>query len=160
QLSIGDRFASHRKQRMFRAVLALMGSGTFEDCREDDFALEGSYQTWLRTEMIALKVLHAVHLEHPAWIKAEDISALTEVLRLGSSREHMVVRRILALFALRSIPGHGSAVRTGIECVLAVENPDGGLPCISGLEIFCTAVAGFALAGEERDSRGTLARMA
>lgn len=161
QLSIGEHFASHRKQRMFRAVLALIGNGRFDDCREDDFAPDGSYQSWVRSEMIALKILHAVHLERPAWIKEADILALTEVLRQSPLREHMVLRQILVLFALRSIPEQKSLVRTGIERVLAVQDQDGGLPYLSGLEIFCTAVAGLALAGAgDGHVRAALARMA
>jgi squalene-hopene/tetraprenyl-beta-curcumene cyclase len=161
QLSIGERFASHRKQRMFRAVMALIGGGRFDDCREDDFAPEGTHQSWVRGEMIALKILHAVHLERPAWIKDDDIRALTEVLKQSPLREHMVLRQILAVFALRSIPGQESAVRTGIARVLAVQDQDGGFPYLSGLEIFCTAVAGLALTGADHGSaRAAPARMA
>lgn len=161
QLSIGERFASHRKRRLFRAVLALMGHGRFDDCREDDFAPDGPYQSWVRSEMIALKILHAVDLGRPAWIKDEDIVALTEVLRQSPLREHMVLREILVLFALRLIPGQDAAVCTGIERVLAVQDQDGGFPYLTGMEIFCTAVAGLALAGADHgDVRATLARMA
>lgn len=160
QLSIGERFASHRKRSMFRAVLALMGNGRFDDCREDDFAPDGPYQSWVRGEMIALKILHAVHLERRAWIKDEDIAVLTEVLRQSPLQEHMVLRQILVLLALRSIPGQGSAVRTGIERVLAVQDRDGGFPFLTGMEIFCTAVAGLALAGAGHGDARALARMA
>jgi prenyltransferase beta subunit len=161
QLSTGERFASRRKQVMFRAVLAMMGIGRFEDCREDDFAPDGPYQSWVRIEMIALKILHAMHLERPAWIKEEDILALTEVMRQSPLRDHMVLRQILALFALRSIPRQESTVRMGIERVLAGQAPDGGFPYLSGLEIFCTAVAGLALAGAGHGhARTALASMA
>jgi squalene-hopene/tetraprenyl-beta-curcumene cyclase len=161
QLSTGEYFATRRKQMMFRAVLALMGRGRFEQCREDDFALKDQYQSWVRSEVIALKILHAVNLDRPAWIKEEDILALTDVLSQSPLREHMVLRRILVLFALRSIPGQERTVCTGIERVLAFQNQDGGFPYLSSLEIFCTAVAGLALAGAGRDhARSVIAGMA
>lgn len=161
QLSTGEYFATRRKQMMFRAVLAVMGRGRFEQCCEDDFALKDQYQSWVRSEVIALKILHAVNLDRPAWIRAGDILALADVLRQSPLREHMVLRRILVLFALRSIPGQERTLRTGIERVLGFQNQDGGFPYLSSLEIFCTAVAGLALAGAGRDpARSVIAGMA
>lgn len=160
QLAIGERFAPRRKRIMFRAILAVMGIGRFEDCREDDFASDGEYQSWVRIEMIALKILHAMHLGRPAWIKEESIRALTTAMTETQLREHMMLRQIVVLFALRSIAGEEPFVRTGIEQLLAAQNPDGGFPYLSGLEIFCTAVAGLALAGPGHEhGRAALARM-
>ncbi|AUX39960.1 hypothetical protein SOCE26_013550 [Sorangium cellulosum] len=155
-------FATRRKRMMFRAVVALMSGARFDgEFREADFIPRDEYQLWVRLEVIALKILYATHLDRREWIKKEDVAVLTEALRKGTSRKQTVLRQLLILFALRSIPEQERAVRLGVERLVALQGRDGGFPFILGMEIFCTATAGLALASAGRDrNRSTLASIA
>ncbi|HEX8539816.1 MAG TPA: prenyltransferase/squalene oxidase repeat-containing protein, partial [Cystobacter sp.] len=61
--------------------------------------------------------------------------------------------------ALRHFPQHCLSVQNGISLLVSVQNADGGIPFIAGLEIFCTATAGLALAGAGAEP-ALLSRMA
>ncbi|XYH99861.1 prenyltransferase/squalene oxidase repeat-containing protein [Sorangium sp. So ce1128] len=157
-----QHFATRRKRMMFGAVLALTNGTRFDaEFQEADFAPKEQYQSWVRVEVLALKILYAVSLGRLGWIKDEDVAVIAEALAQSPSREHMMPRQILALLALRSIPGQERTIRRGIERLVVLQRRDGGFPYISGMEIFSTAVAGLALTGAGSDSnRSTLVQMA
>ncbi|WP_437678292.1 prenyltransferase/squalene oxidase repeat-containing protein [Sorangium sp. So ce131] len=155
-------FAARRKRMLFRAVVALMSGTSFDDeFEEADFIPRDEYQSWVRVEVVALKILYATNLGRHGLIKKEDVTAIAEALMKGTSRSQMVLRQLLTLFALRTIPDQERAVRLGTERLVAHQRGDGGLPSILGMEIFCTATAGLALASAGPDrNRSTLVCLA
>ncbi|WP_441249343.1 prenyltransferase/squalene oxidase repeat-containing protein [Kitasatospora sp. McL0602] len=153
-----DHFTAARKRVMFETLLAELGAADFRPVPPEAFRVDGQ-QSWLRLEMAALKVMSAHGNGHPEAVRAEDWAALEPALGPGRVWEANHLARLIGLIALRRCPGYRPAVRRALARVTADLRPDGGLPFITGMDVFATAIGGLALAGTTRPAR-LLAEMA
>ncbi|MEO3977779.1 prenyltransferase/squalene oxidase repeat-containing protein [Streptomyces sp. CAU 1734] len=157
-LSSFEHFSAGRKQLMFRTLLAELGAGDFPH-PVPDRADTGHHQSWLRLEMRAVKVLAAHGTGTPSAVTADDWAFLAPAVRPGAVWEGNHLARLLGLLALRHHPAHRPAVRKTLIRVAGELRPDGGLPFVTGLDVFATAIAGSALARTSPD-RDLVTRMA
>ncbi|AUG80715.1 prenyltransferase [Kitasatospora sp. MMS16-BH015] len=157
-----DHFTADRKRVMFRTLLAELGAVDHHPTPPGLFA-SGGQQSWLQLEMTALKVL-ARHGAAPGGsagaggLSEAELAALAPALRPGPVWEGNHLARLVGLAALRKHPAQRQAVRAALDRVVTDLRPDGGLPFVTGLDVFATAIAGLALAGSTRPA-GLLARM-
>jgi squalene-hopene/tetraprenyl-beta-curcumene cyclase/sporulenol synthase len=153
-----DHFSAARKQLMFQTLLAELGAADFPTDGLAAFDAPNQ-QSWLQLEMCALKVLVACGAQQRATITATDWNSLAHAVQPGPVWEGNHLARLLGLLALRHHPDHRPAVRETLVRVAAELRPDGGLPFITGMDVFATAIAGTALTRTSSDS-ALLARMA
>ncbi|GAA2151113.1 hypothetical protein GCM10009760_46110 [Kitasatospora kazusensis] len=153
-----DHFTAERKRLMFQTLLAELRAADFPRGPLEAFRAEGQ-QSWLQLEMRALKVLAGFGTGAERAITEQDWAALAPAVRPGPVWEGNQLARLLGLLALRKHPAHRPAVLEALATVTAELRPDGGLPFITGMDVFATAIAGSALAGTSRP-RALLAAMA
>ncbi|MEU3687584.1 prenyltransferase/squalene oxidase repeat-containing protein [Streptomyces narbonensis] len=149
-----DHFTAARKRLMFRTVLAELGAHPFPGLPSsgdpgDAVALfDGrGQQRWLVTEMAALKTLYAFGTGVPHLVTEDDWRALAPCALPGPPPYGNHLARLLGLLALRLRPGHAAPVRARARELRTWLRGDGGLPFISGMDVFATATGGLALAG-------------
>jgi squalene-hopene/tetraprenyl-beta-curcumene cyclase len=122
-------FSSSRKLVTFQVLLAELGAAEMpRDVPEFDIA---NQQAWLRMQLTAVNALIG---------RDADWAVLEPALRPGPPWQGNHLARLMALFALRR--------RVDVrEPQLGIEQlPGGGLPFVTGLDVFATAIAGIALA--------------
>ncbi|MDH6575410.1 terpene cyclase/mutase family protein [Kitasatospora sp. MAP5-34] len=141
-----EHFTAARKRLMFQTLLAELGAADFPCASLDAFRADGQ-QSWLQLEMRALKVMAAFGTGDPGAVTEQDWAALAPAVRPGPLWEGNHLARLLGLLALRKHPAHRPAVLRALTGVVAALRPDGGLPFITGMDVFATAIAGSALAG-------------
>ncbi|MFB7589974.1 prenyltransferase/squalene oxidase repeat-containing protein [Streptomyces sp. NPDC056169] len=143
-----DHFTAGRKRLMFRTVLAELGAHPFPELSSGEPVFEArGQQRWLVTEMAALKVLYAFGTGVPHLVTDDDWRTLAPCSLPGPPPYGNHLARILALLALRHRPGHAAAVRARAQELRTWLRGDGGLPFITGMDVFATATGGLALAG-------------
>ncbi|QFZ18637.1 prenyltransferase/squalene oxidase repeat-containing protein [Saccharothrix syringae] len=130
-----------RKLLVFRTLLAELGAA--EHPRDVPGAVfeAGHQASWVRLQLSALKVITA-----PGTAGEADWACLRPALRPGPVWEASHFTRLVGLFALRRNPVYRPAVRDALLRVAAEQRSGGGLPFITGLDVFATAIAGIALA--------------
>ncbi|MFE2554742.1 prenyltransferase/squalene oxidase repeat-containing protein [Streptomyces sp. NPDC059352] len=149
-----DHFTAGRKRLMFQTVLAELGAHPFPELPSPGapgdpgalFEARGQ-QRWLITEMAALKTLYAFGTGAPRLVTEDDWRALTPCSLPGPPPYGNHLARILALLALRLRPRYAATVRARAREVRNWLRGDGGLPFITGMDVFATATGGLALAG-------------
>ena len=159
RLAAFDHFTSGRKRLMFGAIAALVGALPFDPrtCVHD-FTYPGVHR-WVHVQLIAVKVMHACALGHREWITPADVECLLTITDGSGIWEGYVLAHLLVLHALAALGGYEAILAEGVNRLLQVRRPDGGVPLHAGMEIFCTAVTGLALARAGIDA-DRLARMA
>lgn len=143
-----DHFTNRRKRMMFSVLMAVLGLTPFDaGLTREDFSDGGEekYQSWVGVTVASMRILHAMGSGHPKWINVEDMELLTVTQSVNGAWEKHLLANILALLALRHFPQFRPSVQSGIELLVSVQSADGGIPFITGMEIFCTATAGLAL---------------
>ncbi|MDX2297341.1 MULTISPECIES: prenyltransferase/squalene oxidase repeat-containing protein [Streptomyces] len=141
-------FTAGRKLLTFRTVLTELGAHPHTPLDDPTAAFDaGDQQRWLITEMTALKVLHCFRAGLPGLVTEEDWWTLAPSARPGPPPYANHLARLLALLALRHSPRHAEAVRERAGEVRRWLRPDGGVPYITGLDVFATATGGLALTG-------------
>ncbi|EDY50538.1 hypothetical protein SSCG_03685 [Streptomyces clavuligerus] len=151
-LSPFRHFSSERKMLTFRTLLHEVAGSTAARHRLPPDTYEvGDQQVWLSMQMCALKAMTA-----PEEATDADWTRLAPALRPGPAWQANHLARLIALFALRKHPAHRPAVRGTLVRIAAEQLPGGGVPFVTGLDVFATAVAGLALARvRPRDPRLT-----
>jgi squalene-hopene/tetraprenyl-beta-curcumene cyclase/sporulenol synthase len=144
-LSAFEHFTAPRKRLMFQTLLAELGACEHPVPAARSVRVDGQ-QSWLRLEMRAIEILLAHGNGSGHTIAADDWTQLAPAVRPGPVWEGNHLARLLGLLALRKHPEHRPAVRRALHAVVAELRPDGGLPYITGLDVFATAIAGLALA--------------
>lgn len=156
-LSSFDHFSLARKQLMFQILLAELGAADFPADASATFGAPHQ-QRWLRLELAALKVMAAHGTGTHATVTDADRAGLAHALRSGPVWEGNHLARLLGLLALRHDPAHRPRVRDTLRRVATELRPDGGLPFVTGMDIFATAIAGIGLARTSTD-RALITRM-
>ncbi|WP_075693679.1 prenyltransferase/squalene oxidase repeat-containing protein [Streptomyces acidiscabies] len=149
-----DRFAhftAGRKRLMFHTLLAALGAAPYPRIPWEAYAAPGE-QSWLVRQMTALKAIAAHGRKRPDQVGDTEWATLEETVHGGRIWEGNHLARLLALLALRHHPTRRAAAVRGTEDTLRHLRPDGGLPFITGMDVFTTALAGLALiaAGQAR----------
>ncbi|MEU5974472.1 prenyltransferase/squalene oxidase repeat-containing protein [Streptomyces sp. NPDC047315] len=141
-----DHFTADRKRLLFTTVLAALDVPGFAP---PDLAAEIGYRglaPWVELLLCASRVLRLLAGGEPV---DAHVAFLVRQLEHGSTKrvwQGNVLAHALALIALhRSAPGH-PLVGRGVAGLLSVQNDDGGMPFIEGMNVFCTAISGIALA--------------
>ncbi|MFE3071590.1 prenyltransferase/squalene oxidase repeat-containing protein [Streptomyces sp. NPDC059247] len=143
-----DHFTAGRKRLMFQIVLAELGAHPFPRLPSPGRAFDArGQQHWLITEMAALKVLHAFGTGSPRLVTEDDWRALAPSALPGPPPYGNHLARMLALLALRHRSRYAAAVRARARDLWRELRADGGLPFITGMDVFATATGGLALAG-------------
>ncbi|RSS53312.1 prenyltransferase/squalene oxidase repeat-containing protein [Streptomyces sp. WAC01280] len=143
-----DHFTAGRKRLMFRTVLAELGAHPFPELASGEPVFEAhGQQRWLVTEMAALKTLYSFGTGVPHLVTEDDWRVLAPCSLPGPPPYGNHLARILALLALRHRPGYAAAVRARARELRTWLRGDGGLPFITGMDVFATATGGLALAG-------------
>ncbi|MFD5558815.1 prenyltransferase/squalene oxidase repeat-containing protein [Streptomyces sp. NPDC127068] len=140
-LSSFQHFSSHRKLLTFQTLFAELGSPLAPDTVPIDAYEVGDQQIWLKLQMSALKVMAM-----PEAATDSDWARLTPVLQRGPVWQANHFARLLGLLALRKHHAHRPAVRRTLARVATEQLPGGGLPFVTDVDIFATAIAGTALA--------------
>ncbi|MEU5217341.1 prenyltransferase/squalene oxidase repeat-containing protein [Streptomyces sp. NPDC020807] len=141
-------FTAGRKRLMFGTILAELGAHPHLPLTESPAPFDArGQQRWLVTEMTALKVLHAVGTGAPGTVTEDDWRTLAPSARPGPPPYGNHLARLLGLLALRHSPRHAPPVRARAAEVREWLRPDGGMPFITGMDVFATATGGLALAG-------------
>lgn len=135
-----DHFSTPRKLLTFQTLLTEITDGAHRrDLPADAFDAHGQ-QAWLQLQMLALKTITA-----PRAATSDDWSRLALALRPGPPWQANHLARLVALLALRKHPTHQPAVREALLRISAEQQPGGGLPFVTGMDVFASAVAGIAL---------------
>ncbi|MFJ2933662.1 prenyltransferase/squalene oxidase repeat-containing protein [Streptomyces sp. NPDC087219] len=143
-----DHFTAGRKRLMFQTVLAELGAHPFPVLASPGRVFEArGQQLWLVTEMAALKVLYAFGTGSPRLVTEDDWRTLAPCSLPGPPPYGNHLARILALLALRHRPRYAAAVGARAAELRGLLRADGGLPFITGMDVFATATGGLALAG-------------
>jgi squalene-hopene/tetraprenyl-beta-curcumene cyclase/sporulenol synthase len=157
-LSSFAHFTAARKSLMFQTLLAELGAAEFPEDGLTTFGASNQ-QSWLQVEMRALKIMAADGTGRLDAVTDEDWAQLAPAIRPGLVWEGNHLARLLGLMALRKSPAHRQSVREAILRVANELRPDGGLPFITGMDVFATAIAGIALTRHDTDT-GLLIGMA
>ncbi|MFH9721980.1 prenyltransferase/squalene oxidase repeat-containing protein [Streptomyces sp. NPDC017254] len=143
-----DHFTAGRKRLMFQTVLAELGAHPFPELPSPEGVFEErGQQRWLVTEMAALKVLYAFGIGRPRLVGEDDWQTLAPCALPGAPPYGNHLARTLALLALRHRPRYAGAVTARARELRGLLREDGGLPFITGMDVFATATGGLALAG-------------
>lgn len=137
-------FTAARKRLMFHTLLAALGAAPWPQVPWEAYAADGQ-QSWLHVEMTALKALAAHGRGRPEQLTGAEWTALEKAARGARIWEGNHLARLLALLALRHHPVLRTAAARGTEYSLRHLRADGGLPFITGMDVFATALAGLAL---------------
>ncbi|MDF2273460.1 terpene cyclase/mutase family protein [Streptomyces coacervatus] len=149
-----EHFTAARKRLMFDTYLMVLGA-TPPDEKVNLSAVEyHGHASWVGVTLSAVKILHAYGRGRPDLLREQDREFLTSQVEDGSRREvwegHLSAH-LLALHAVnRFLPG-SRLVREDIDRILQHRNPDGGLPFITDMTVWLTALAGLALTRVDTD---------
>ncbi|WP_338897270.1 prenyltransferase/squalene oxidase repeat-containing protein [Streptomyces sp. TG1A-60] len=153
-----DHFTFARKRLFFDVCLAAVGAIDFHPGMRPERIDSGNRAPWVQMIMLALKVTIAHGLRRPEAVTAVEHERLVTLLREGQRRgvwENHVTAHLLALLAVSAVAPRSADVAKGLRLLVECVNPDGGLPSIANLSVFCTGVAGLALARAGADRQVT-----
>ncbi|MFD9633751.1 terpene synthase family protein [Streptomyces violascens] len=148
-----DHFTAGRKQMMLGTYLAVLGAAAYPELDISSLDHRG-HASWVELALCSVKVLNAYGRGRPDLISDEDRAYLLE--RLRSARREIwegnIGAHLLALLAVHAFAPDSQLIGDGIDAVLAVRNPDAGVPFIPDYTAFLGSVAALALAksGAER----------
>jgi squalene-hopene/tetraprenyl-beta-curcumene cyclase len=151
-----DHFTFARKRLFFDVCLATVGAIDFNPGMQPERINSGNRAPWVQMIMLALKVTIAHGLDRPEAVTTAERELLVKLLREGQRRgvwENHVTAHLLALRAVSAFAPGSADVAEGIGLLVECLNPDGGLPSIANLSVFCTAPTGLGLvrAGADRE---------
>lgn len=113
------------------------------------FSLTGLH-SWARVQVTAVKVILASATGQPGTVTDEDVLLLLSTQRLPSVWEGNMFLHLLVLHALFFLPGTHRVLTEGVRKLSLHQRRDGGIPFVTDLDTWCTAIAGLALAGTGR----------
>lgn len=145
-----------RKSLLIRTLFALFGLVPFVDLLGAHPIHYMGFASWTEVTLCAIKLLraHALRQTEPAAELEADRSFLASRLgSVGPGRvyEGNLLAHLIALFALQTRGPGDPFVRDGAAAMSRYQRADGGVPFITGQEIWVTALAGAAMAGTGGD---------
>ncbi|MDJ1137324.1 prenyltransferase/squalene oxidase repeat-containing protein [Streptomyces iconiensis] len=157
-LSRFAHFTVDRKRTMFQTLLAHLGAAPWPPVPLDAYEARGQ-QSWLALEMAALKILAVQGTGRADALTPHDWAALAPALRTGPAWEANNLARLLGLLALSTDPVRHPEVAAAVTRTARELRPDGGLPFITGMDVFATATGGLALTAAGYGAHPAVARM-
>lgn len=151
-------FTVDRKRTMFQTLLAHLGAAPWPTLPLTAYEAHGQ-QSWLALEMAALRILAAHGTGRTEALTPHDWAALAPALGTGPVWEANHLARLLALLALRTDPVRHTEVAAAVTRIARDLRPDGGLPFITGMDVFATATGGLALTASGYGAHPAVARM-
>lgn len=151
-------FTAVRKRTMFQTLLAHLGAAPWPELPLTAYEARGQ-QSWLGLEMAALRIIAAQGTGRAGALTPHDWAALAPALGTGPVWEANHFARLLALLALRTDPVRRAEVAATVTRVARELRPDGGLPFITGMDVFATATGGLALTAAGYGAHPAVARM-
>lgn len=145
-----------RKILLVRTLLALFDLVPFVDLLGAHPIHYMGFASWTEVTLCATKILraHALRKDEPGSETDADRAFLASRLAsTGTGRvyEGNLLAHLIALFALQTRGRGDPLLRDGAAAMLRHQRSDGGVPFITGQEIWVTALAGAALAGTGGD---------
>lgn len=145
-----------RKTLLIRTLLALFGLVPFVDLLGAQSIHYMGFASWTEVTLCAIKLLraHALKKDEPGSETDTDRAFLaSRLVSAGSGRvyEGNLLAHLIALFALQTGGPGQPLLRDGALAMLRHQRSDGGVPFVTGQEIWVTALAGAALAGAGGD---------
>jgi squalene-hopene/tetraprenyl-beta-curcumene cyclase/sporulenol synthase len=137
-------FTAGRKRLMFHTLLAALDAIPYPQVPFETYTAAGQ-QSWLRVQMTAMKAVAAYGRGCPGVVTERDWEVLAPVVGADAVWEGNYLARLLALLALLRHPARRPEAVACTERTLRDLGPDGGLPFITGMDVFTTALAGLAL---------------
>jgi hypothetical protein len=128
--------ASPRKFLLINAVLALLQLVPY---RRDIPITYGQYAVWTNLSLCAIKVLRG------DGTPADRAYLMSELGRTNGAWEGNLLAQLVALHAVATFQPESAQFRTGLTAVIDRQQADGGIPFVSGQEVFITALAALAL---------------
>ncbi|WP_369166438.1 prenyltransferase/squalene oxidase repeat-containing protein [Streptomyces sp. R28] len=134
---------------MLSTLLSLTGVMPIETNTDAHTLRYQGYAAWTELSLCAIKILHGHARGGHAAVSTADRNYLAG--RLESAGPDQVwegnaLAHLIALHALHTCQPDSPLLHNAIAALCRIRNNDGGLPFISGQEIFVTALAGKALA--------------
>jgi squalene-hopene/tetraprenyl-beta-curcumene cyclase len=145
-----------RKSLLLRTLLALFGLVPFVDLMGAQPIHYMGFASWTEVTLCAIKLLraHALRMNEPAAeLEADRAFLASRLASAGPGRvyEGNLLAHLIALFALQTRGPGEPLLHDGTAAMLRHQRSDGGVPFITGQEIWVTALAGAALAGTGGD---------
>lgn len=144
-----------RKSLLVRTLLALFGLVPFVDLLGAQPIHYMGFASWTEVTLCAIKLLraHALGQDEPGATDADRAFLASRLRSAGPGRvyEGNLLAHLIALFALQTRGPGDPLVSEGACTMMRHQRPDGGIPFITGQEIWVTALAGAALAGTGGD---------
>lgn len=142
QLAQFRHFTGDRKRAVVSTLLALTGVTPLGPAVDVSGLSYRGYATWTELSLCAVKILHSQ-------ASGSDRDYLVSQLSgSGGGRvwEGNVLAHLIALHALHAFWPASPLIAEGVSALADQINSDGGLPFITGQEVFVTAMAGLCLA--------------
>lgn len=144
-----------RKSLLIRTLLALFGLVPFVDLLGSQPIHYKGFASWTEVTLCAIKLLraHALRNEPGPETDADRAFLASRLSSAGPGRvyEGNLLAHLIALFALQTRGPGDALLSNGLAAMLRYQRSDGGVPFITGQEIWVTALAGAALAGTGGD---------
>lgn len=142
QLAQFRHFTGDRKRIVVSTLLALTGVTPLGSAIDVSGLSYRGYATWTELSLCAVKILHLQASESDRDYLVRQLSASSA----GRVWEGNLLAHLIALHALHSFWPASPLIAEGVSALADQINPDGGLPFITGQEVFITAMAGLCLA--------------
>ncbi|MFJ2061262.1 prenyltransferase/squalene oxidase repeat-containing protein [Streptomyces sp. NPDC087908] len=139
-LSSFRHFSGPRKLTMFTVLLDEVTGRKQRVVASAEAGDEGREQIWVQFQRRALQIV-----ADPSSATAADFAFLTPALAPGPPWQANHLAQLVGLLALRKSPEHRPAVRRALARLAARQLSGGGVPFVTGLDIFATALAGISL---------------
>ncbi len=130
-----DHFTAGRKRNLLHAIAAVFGGPSTELAAHDS----GTLHPWASTVATASEVIITGRATPRQ--RTELFAALAHP---GVWDGHLLCH-LLAAHAVRRLGGTDEIVAGAVGHLLATRRPDGGIPFIESLDVFCSALAGLGL---------------
>lgn len=145
-----------RKSLLIRTLLALFGLVPFVDLLGAFPIRYMGFASWTEVTLCAIKLLRAnaqSQTEPAAELAADRDFLVSRLESAGPGRvyEGNLLAHQIALFALQLRGPGDPQVQEGVAAMLRYQRSDGGVPFITGQEIWVTALAGAAMAATGGD---------
>jgi hypothetical protein len=145
-------YTGARKRLMLSTLLSLTGVMPIDTNTDAHTLRYQGYAAWTELSLCAIKILHDHARAGHAAVSTADRNYLAG--RLASASPDQVwegnaLAHLIALHALHACQPDSPLLHNGIASLCRIRNKDGGLPFISGQDIWVTALAGKALAEAE-----------
>jgi squalene-hopene/tetraprenyl-beta-curcumene cyclase len=153
-----DHPTGERKRILLSTVLALVGARQVHDPPVQDIPPYRGNAVWTDLTLCAIKIIHDCAGGRSV---REDQAFLERLLRaqpVPGVWQGNLFAHLMGLHAVAVADPGSPLLRQGVSALSSQLNPDGGIPFISGQDVWVSALAGSALARSTPDAGATAAK--